>query len=622
VYSSSSSPTPFIPVFDTMLRQTLSFARGLPRLAPAFSRSLPRATQAMRAAAALPRVFSSSSFVQSRSDFSAEAQPDMFCFQCEQTENTKGCTAVGVCGKTPETAALQDLLVFNLKGLGEMIKAARGSVDQAKLNEMSRYAMLALFSTMTNVNFNSDDMITYLKQCAEYKQELAAHVTPSSAQASWTMPEKVDPTMLVLEGKSIGVLTRADTLAEEVLGLQELVTYGLKGLCAYAHHASVMGKESQEVLDFVADSLAFLTTPEAQDINSLLATTLDVGKHNITAMALLDEGHTETYGHPEPTEVRTTPVSGKCILVSGHDIHDLEKVLQATEGKGINVYTHGELLPANSYPHLKKYSHLVGNFGGAWQNQKVDFAKFPGAILLTSNCLVEPKKRYANRIFTTGPVGFEGVPHIENDFTPLVEAAMKEAGFASTAEDKKPLTIGFGRNTVAAALPTILDTVKAGALRHIFLIGGCDGSEGERSYFTDLAKESPSDSIILTLGCGKYRVNNLDLGNIGPFPRVLDMGQCNDAYSAVQVATALSSALGVGLNDLPLTLALSWFEQKAVAVLLSLLHLNVKNIYIGPHLPAFVRPQALGILVEKFGLRPVNTASPSSDLKEMLQPKA
>ncbi len=398
-------------------------------------------------------------------------------------------------------------------------------------------------------------------------------------------------------------------------GLQETIIYGLKGAGAYLHHARVLGKEDDgiygtfhEIMDFVAG--------EPSDTADLLGYALRTGELNLKAMQLLDAANTGTFGHPEPTNVRITPVKGKAILVSGHDLKDLEALLSQTEGKGINIYTHGEMLPANAYPKLKSYDHLAGNYGGAWQEQRSEFADFPGAVLVTTNCLMQPAESYKDHIFTSGPAGWPGVKHIAGrDFLPVIDAALALPGFEQSAEEKT-IPIGFARNAVLGVAETVIDAVKNGDIRHFFLIGGCDGARPGRNYYTELAESVPDDCVILTLACGKYRFNKLPFGDIGGIPRLLDVGQCNDAYSAVQIALALADAFGTDVNGLPLSIVCSWYEQKAVAILLTLLHLGIKDIRLGPSLPAFIEPDVLGVLVEKFAIKPIST--PQDDLQAML----
>jgi hydroxylamine reductase len=403
-----------------------------------------------------------------------------------------------------------------------------------------------------------------------------------------------------------------------VAGLQELITYGLKGAAAYAHHAQILGREDPEVSAAFHEGLDFLAQDDPT-ADELVGWAMKAGELNLKVMELLDAAHTGSYGHPEPTEVRVTPLKGKAILVSGHDLKDLEELLKQTEGKGIHVYTHGEMLPCLAYPGLKKYKHLVGNYGGAWQDQRKEFDEFPGAILMTTNCIQQPREGYRGRIFTSGLVAWPGVTHIgpQRDFTPVIQAAQAAPGFAEDAP-AETITVGFGRNAVLGVAEKVIGAVKAGAIRHFFLVGGCDGAKPGRNYYTDFAQQVPQDCVILTLACGKYRFNKLDFGRIDGIPRLLDIGQCNDAYSAVQIALALAEAFHCGVNDLPLSLILSWYEQKAVAILLTLLHLGIKNIRLGPSLPAFVTPAVLNVLVEKFNIAPIST--PEKDLEAILHP--
>jgi len=423
---------------------------------------------------------------------------------------------------------------------------------------------------------------------------------------------------MLAEAQSISIARRLEAMGPDVAGLQELILYGLKGMAAYADHAAILGVEDDEAYSFFHEALDFLTSRQAEDVDALVAMALKVGEVNLKVMGMLDQANTSTYGHPEPTSVRVTPVKGKAILVSGHDLRDLSLLLEQTEGKGINVYTHGEMLPCLAYPGLKKYKHLVGNYGGAWQDQHKEFDAFPGAILMTTNCIQRPKETYKNRIFTTGLVAWPDVVHIgdEKDFTPVIEAALAAEGFSEDAEEKT-IMIGFARNAVMGVAQTVIEAVKSGKIRHFFLIGGCDGAKSGRNYYTDLAQAVPDDCVILTLACGKYRFNKLEFGDIGGIPRLVDVGQCNDAYSAIQIAVALAEAFDCGVNDLPLSMILSWYEQKAVCILLTLLHLDIKNMKLGPSLPAFVGPNVLKVLVEQFNLAPIST--PERDLAEVLQ---
>ncbi|MCX6344520.1 MAG: hydroxylamine reductase [Armatimonadetes bacterium] len=547
----------------------------------------------------------------------------MYCYQCEQTAMGTGCTVRGVCGKDETTATLQDLLVYASKGISMYANRARklGAVN----NEVDAFLIEALFTTVTNVDFDPARIESFLKKAGEIKNKAKAMYeaaaaakgqTPEtlSGPAAWAPAADIDG--LVAQGREVGVLSRKSTLGDDITGLIELVTYGLKGTAAYADHARVLGKESDEVYATFHEALDFLTTP-SPSIDDLLGWSLKVGELNLTVMGLLDTANTGAFGDPVPTAVRIEPVKGKAIVVSGHDLKDLKMLLEQTEGKGINIYTHGEMLPAHGYPELKKHSHLVGNYGGAWQDQAKEFDAFPGAILMTTNCIQKPRETYSDRIFTTGLVAWPGVTHIgcKKDFTPVIEAALAAPGFTQDGSGKT-IMVGFGHNAVMNIAGPVIDAVRAGAIKHFFLIGGCDGAKPGRNYFTDFAQAVPKDCVILTLACGKYRFNKLDFGDIGGIPRLLDIGQCNDAYSAIQIAVALANAFGIGVNDLPLSMILSWYEQKAVAILLTLLHLGIKNIKLGPSLPAFVTPAALNVLVDKFNIAPTTTVE--QDLKEIL----
>jgi len=539
----------------------------------------------------------------------------MFCYQCEQTAKGTGCTMHGVCGKDPEVAALQDLLVEAVKDISRYAHRARqqGAKDPA----VDGFVLEALFATLTNVNFDAARFQAYAAQAVEVCRKVKALCADACANLpciAACLPAS-DLNALVRKGEDVTIQKRMDANGDTVTGLQELIVYGVKGAAAYAYHARILGKEADafyallyEILDFVAQN--------PTDVNALVGNALKTGELNLKAMELLDAANTSSYGHPEPTQVRVTPVKGKAILVSGHDLKDLEELLKQTAGKGINIYTHGEMLPCHAYPSLKKFQHLVGNYGSAWQNQQREFDEFPGAIVMTTNCLMKPKESYKARVFTCGPVGFSGVTRIKgHDFAPAIAAALAAPGFAADEPEKK-ITIGFARNTVMSVAGAVIDAVKKGAIKHFFLVGGCDGAKPGRNYYTEFAQAVPKDCVILTLACGKYRFNKLDFGDIGGIPRLLDIGQCNDAYSAIQIAVALAKAFNTDVNSLPLTLILSWYEQKAVAILLTLLHLGIKNIRLGPSLPAFVTPPVLNVLVEKFGIAPIST--PAEDLKAIL----
>ncbi len=540
---------------------------------------------------------------------------NMFCYQCEQTAKGTGCTAMGVCGKDPQTAALQDLLVYAVKDIAR--NAHRAGQLGARDREVDVFVVKALFSTLTNVNFDPNRFQEFIQTAAQMKDK-AKSLYEKAAKKAGKKPELLtcpvawwqnadDLNALTAKGREVSITHWIEKLGNTTVGLQELIMYGLKGAAAYGDHAQILGKEDEQFYAAVHEMLDYLTTGPT-DVNDLLAKALKTGEINLKAMELLDAANTERYGHPEPTQVRITPVKGKCIVVSGHDLKDLEELLKQTEGKGVNVYTHGEMLPCNAYPALKKYKHLVGNYGGAWQDQRKEFDAFPGAILMTTNCIQKPKDSYAGRIFTAGVVGWPGVKHVaNNDFTPVIEAALAAPGFEEDAPAKY-ITVGFGRNTVMSVAGKVIELVKAGKIRHFYLIGGCDGAKPGRNYYTEFAEQVPDDCVILTLACGKYRFNKLEFGAIDGVPRLLDIGQCNDAYSAVQIALALAQAFNCGVSDLPLSLILSWFEQKAVAILLTLLHLGVSDIRLGPNLPAFVTPDVLNVLVDKFKIKPIGTA--------------
>ena len=524
--------------------------------------------------------------------FSMTKEKQMFCFQCEQTAMGTGCTGcAGVCGKSAVEAGLQDVLTGALVGL------ARTCQTTAPKAKTYRTILEGMFTTITNVNFN-----TTTTQAMIDKVHAEAAALSSTPAADYDMNQ----------------MWNAD---EDIRSLKSLILFGMRGMAAYAYHALMLGKSSEEVDAFFVKGLSAIG--EDWGMDELLPIVMETGKVNLTCMALLDEANTSTYGTPVPTTVPLTVEKGPFIVVTGHDLKDLELLLKQTEGKGINIYTHGEMLPAHAYPELKKYKHLKGNFGTAWQNQQKEFDGVPGAFLFTTNCLMPPRKSYIDRVFTTEVVSFDGVTHIgeDKDFTPVIEKALELGGYA---EDQhftginggSTVTTGFGHGTVLSVADKVIDAVKAGAIKHFFLVGGCDGARPGRNYYTEFVKQTPADTVILTLACGKYRFNDLDLGTIGGLPRIMDMGQCNDAYSAIQVAVALAKAFDCGVNDLPLTLVLSWYEQKAVCILLTLLSLGIKNIYLGPTLPAFISKNVLNYLVENFNITP--TSTPEADLKKIL----
>ncbi len=537
----------------------------------------------------------------------------MFCYQCEQTTRSEagdGCAAArGICGKDAVTADLQDLLVHAIKGIAQYAKRARELGVNSP--DADAFMLYGLFTTLTNVNFNANrfvqliqeaaqrrDQIKALYENAARKKGLAAEVLPGSA--SWT-PAKTQAELLI-QAKAAAINKDLDKVGDDITGLRAMLLYGLKGTAAYAYHAHALGYDDQEIFARIENGLDFLAG-DPVDMEALLEQCLEVGRLNLKVMELLDAANTGKLGAQEPATVRITPIKGKAILVSGHDMQDLLDLLEQTRGMGIHVYTHGEMLPAHAYPKLKAYPHLAGNYGTAWQNQHEEFAAFPGPILMTSNCLIEPLPSYRGRIFTAGPVDWPGVRHIsDGNFMPIIQVAKAMPGFKEDAEEKT-ITVGFGRHTVMSVADQVVEAVKSGAIRHFFLIGGCDGAAPGRNYYTEVAEKAPENTVIMTLGCGKYRFHKQDFGSIGGIPRLLDIGQCNDTYSAIQIASALAREFDCGVNDLPLTLMISWFEQKAVAVLLTLLSLGIRGIHLGPTLPAFLTPNLLAILVDKFDIR-------------------
>jgi len=518
----------------------------------------------------------------------------MFCFQCEQTAGGKGCTVSGVCGKKPEVANKQDELT------GALIGLARAAAGKTPGKAADKIMLQGLFATVTNVNFDPARIDAMIAAARAEKNKLDAAATDFPAADLWAGNE-------------------------DIVSLRSTLLLGLRGMAAYAWHAAVLGKTDDEVTAWFYKGMRALG--EEHSAEEWLGLLMEFGQVNLKCMALLDEANTSTYGHPVPTAVPTTVEKGPFIVITGHDLHDLKQLLEQTAGKGINVYTHGEMLPAHAYPELKKYPQLKGNFGTAWQNQQKEFDNIPAPILYTTNCLMPPKNSYADRVFTTDVVGYPELKHIaadekgNKDFAAVIAKALELGGYK---EDQhftginggNKLVTGFARNTVMGVAGTVIDAVKAGAIKHFFLVGGCDGAKPGRNYYTEFVKQTPKDTVVLTLACGKYRFNDLDLGEIGGIPRLLDMGQCNDAYSAIQVAIALAGAFECGVNELPLTLVLSWYEQKAVCILLTLLALGIKDIYIGPSLPAFLSGNVLKILVEKFNLHPITT--PEQDLKAIL----
>ncbi len=517
---------------------------------------------------------------------------EMFCFQCEQTIGGKGCTgAAGACGKKADTSNFQDELTGALIGLAKAAEKGRPTAQTHKV------VIEGLFTTITNVSFDN----------ASIKRQIA-NIEKEKAQLGSAFAANYDMQKLWNDN-------------EDIRSLKSLILFGIRGMAAYAYHALVLGYNNDEVNDFFYKALRAI----GEDLNAdaLLPIVLETGKVNLACMAMLDQANTETYGTPVPTKVPLTIEKGPFIVISGHDLYDLYQLLEQTKDKGINIYTHGEMLPAHAYPKLKAYPHLKGNFGTAWQNQQKEFDNLPGAVLFTTNCLMPTRPSYHDRVFTTEVVAYPEMVHIDDDkdFTPVINRALELGGYK---EDRRmtginggdTVTTGFARGTVLSVADKVIDAVKAGAIKHFFLVGGCDGAKVGRNYYTEFVQKTPKDTVILTLACGKFRFNDLDIGEIGGLPRIMDMGQCNDAYSAIQVASALAGAFECDINELPLSLVLSWYEQKAVCILLTLLSLGIKNIYLGPTLPAFISPNVLNILVENFNISPVST--PDADLKKIL----
>ena len=533
----------------------------------------------------------------------------MFCFQCEQTAGCTGCTRAGVCGKSAMTAKLQDTLTGALIALANTAacsnKNSNRNLSVSLVDEINHLILEGLFTTITNVNFDDASI-----------KDLTSRIHTATAKTADAC------NVSIVSDYDMNNIWNAN---EDIRSLKSLILFGVRGMAAYAYHAMTLGYTDASLNQFFLTALDSLS--KNWGMNELLPIVMEVGRFNLTCMELLDRANTETFGDPVPVSVSLTVEKGPFIVVTGHDLEDIKQLLEQTKDKGINIYTHGEMLPAHAYPELKKYPHLKGNFGTAWQNQQKEFASLPAPILFTTNCLMPPKASYADRVFTTGAVVFPNTPFISSstdghkDFTPVIEKALELGGFSKDQHftginGGSNVMTGFARNAILSSAGEIVDAVKSGAIRHFFLVAGCDGARAGRNYYTEFVKQTPSDSIVLTLACGKYRFNDLELGNIGPFPRLMDMGQCNDAYSAIKVAVALADAFGCGVNDLPLSMVLSWYEQKAVCILLTLLHLGIKNIKLGPTLPAFISPNVLNYLVEHFAIAPVTT--PEADLKEIL----
>lgn len=544
----------------------------------------------------------------------------MFCYQCEQTAGGKGCTKMGVCGKTPEIAALQDLLIYQIKGIScyakEIVEKGE-NVDKSIVTFIEN----SLFTTLTNVNFDADFHVEILKESQRIKEKVRKQVGKiknDTDHATYNLSETKSE--MLEDAKKAGIMYD-QKLDPDIRSLRQTIIYGLKGISAYGHQARELGYYDDQVDNFYIRALE-ATTDDTLSVEELIRWTMRTGDMSVAVMKKLDEANTTVYDNPSPHKVNVHIKKGPFIIVSGHDLKDLEMLLEQTEGKGINIYTHGEMIPSHGYPGLKKYPHLVGNFGSAWQNQQKEFDNIPGCILMTTNCLMRPRETYKDRIFTTSVVGWDGVKHIpkgkdgKKDFTEIINKALELGGYE---EDQEPheILVGFGHNATLSNAETIVNAVKDGKIRHFFLIGGCDGARPGRSYYTEFAKMVPDDCIILTLACGKYRFNKLEFGEVAGLPRLLDIGQCNDAYSAVRIATALADAFGTDVNGLPLSLIISWYEQKAVADLLALLSLGIKGIFLGPTLPEFLSPNVLQYLVDTFNLRLIST--PEDDLKTCLQ---
>ena len=542
----------------------------------------------------------------------------MFCNQCEQVVKGIGCEKVGTCGKNGEVSDLQDLLIHAVQGLALFAAEGRrlGIVDEAA----DLFTLEAIFSTLTNVDFDPARFQALINRAVELREALKAKVAAAGGRTTFTAPAaayKPGNTApgLAGQGKALNFIASLDP-DPNISSLKQTLLYGLKGIAAYADHAWILGQKDDAIAGFVYDALIVLMA-KGLSVDDCVAVALKAGAINLRTMELLDAGNTGTYGRPRPTKVPLGARKGKCILVSGHDLKDLQLLLEQTSGTGISVYTHGEMLPAHAYPELKKHEHLYGHFGTAWQNQHNEFPNFPGPVVFSTNCIQKPRDSYKDRIFTDGLVGWPGCTHVVGkDYGPVIAKALAMEGFTADT-DKGSVMVGFGRNAVLAVADTVIEAVKSKAIRHFFLVGGCDGAKPGRDYYTRFVEQVPADCVVLTLACGKFRFFDKDLGSIGGIPRLLDVGQCNDAYSAIKIAVALADAFKCGVNDLPLSMILSWYEQKAVAILLTLLHLGIKDIRLGPSLPAFITPAVLQILVDNFALKPI-AEKPEEDLAAIL----
>lgn len=545
---------------------------------------------------------------------------EMFCYQCEQTANGKGCTRLGVCGKTPEIAGLQDLLIFQVKGISYYGNRLLENGEEVEKDTI-RFIEKVLFTTLTNVNFDADVHVELLRQSGQIKEELRERAGDGENPPAHAVYDLPDTKTEMLKDASIAGIMYDQELDVDIRSLRQTVLYGLKGISAYGHQARELGYYSEQVDRFYLQALAALTD-DSLTVEELIRLTMRTGENACEVMKVLDEANTSVYGNPVPHKVNVHRRKGPFIIVSGHDLKDLEMLLEQTKGTGVNVYTHGEMLPCHGYQGLKKYTHLVGNFGGAWQDQQKQFDNLPGCILMTTNCLMRPREGYKDRIYSTNVVGWEGVKYIgkkengEKDFSGIIKQAIELGGFMEE-EEPKEILVGFGHHATLSYADQIVGAVKEGKIRHFFLIGGCDGARPGRNYYTEFAKAVPKDCMILTLACGKYRFNKLEFGEVAGLPRLLDIGQCNDVYSAIRIATALADAFDTDVNSLPLTLIVSWYEQKAVADLLALLSLGIKGIYLGPTLPAFLSPNVLQYLVDTFDLKQIS--NPEDDLKSCLK---
>jgi len=544
---------------------------------------------------------------------------EMFCYQCEQTVGGKGCTKIGVCGKTPEIAAMQDLLIYQLKGISIYAKKLLDNNEKFD-DSIATFVEDSLFMTLTNVNFDPNAHITMLEKSQEIKEDLRKKVSDSNISSDYALYNLSSSKEEILEDAKKAGIMYDENLNPDIRSVRETIKYGLKGIAAYSHQARFIKYNSDEVNNFYFKALASLTD-DTLTLEDLIKVLIETGDMSVKIMELLDTANNTVYNSPVPTKVNVNVKKGPFIVISGHDLRDLKMLLEQTEGKGINIYTHGEMLPSHAYPELNKYPHLAGNFGSAWQNQQKEFDNIPGCILMTTNCLMKPKDSYKDRIFSTSVVGFEGIKHIEKDengnkdFSEIINKSLELGGFTED-EEIKEILVGFGHKATLSHADTIINAVKDGKVKHFFLIGGCDGAKPGRNYYTEFAEKVPKDCIILTLACGKYRFNKINFGEVAGLPRLLDVGQCNDAYSAVRIALALADAFNCSINELPLSIVLSWYEQKAVADLLALLSLGVKGMYLGPTLPAFLTPNVLQFLIDNFDIKPISTAD--EDLKQIL----